>query len=204
MPGRRPRRGARIVGKVNLHELAYGASGINDSFGTPTNPLDATRVPGGSSSGSAVAVADGDADIAYGSDTGGSIRVPSAFCGTTGMKTTHGRVSLEGVWPLASSLDTVGPMARNVRGVALGMALLEPGFVVSATPAGVIGRVRVDGVDVDPIIEAAVDRALAASELEVVEIRIAEWTQAQRLPEGAGWVLPIRVRRGIGGDCRSG
>ena len=120
--------GVAIVGKVNLHELAFGASGVNEYFGTPVNPLDPDRVPGGSSSGSAVAVADGEADIAYGSDTGGSIRVPAAFCGVTGLKTTHGRVSLEGVWPLAPSLDTVGPMARDVAGVAAGMALLEPGF----------------------------------------------------------------------------
>ncbi len=122
--------GAAIVGKVNLYELAFGASGINEYFGTPVNPLDPRRIPGGSSSGSAVAVADGDADIAYGSDTGGSIRVPAAFCGVTGLKTTHGRVSLTGVWPLAPSLDTVGPMARDVAGVAAGMTLLEPGFAV--------------------------------------------------------------------------
>ena len=85
---------ALIVGKVNLYELAFGASGVNEYFGTPVNPLDPDRVPGGSSSGSAVAVGDGEADIAYGSDTGGSIRVPAAFCGITGLKTTHGRVSL--------------------------------------------------------------------------------------------------------------
>src|SRR5580658_8479506 len=105
--------GARIVGKANLDELAFGASGVNAYFGTPVNPLDPGRVPGGSSSGSAVAIADGEADIAYGSDTGGSVRIPAAFCGRTGLKTTHGRISLEGVWPLAPSLDTVGPMARD-------------------------------------------------------------------------------------------
>src|SRR5580658_6019632 len=97
--------GARIVGKVNLHELAFGATGKNPWFGTPTNPLDPRLVPGGSSSGSAVAVANGDADVAYGSDTGGSVRIPSACCGTAGLKTTWGRVSLDGVFPLAPSLD---------------------------------------------------------------------------------------------------
>src|SRR5271165_1436149 len=137
-----------IVGKVNLHELAFGASGVNDYFGTPVNPLDPDRIPGGSSSGSAVAVADGDADIAYGSDTGGSIRVPAAFCGVTGLKTTYGRVSLSGVWPLAPSLDTVGPMARDVAGVAAGMTLLEPGFAVDVPPASRLGRIRPAGVDV--------------------------------------------------------
>ena len=77
--------GARIVGKANLNELAFGASGVNEHFGTPVNPLDPGRVPGGSSSGSAVAVAGGEADLAYGSDTGGSVRVPAAFCGIHGL-----------------------------------------------------------------------------------------------------------------------
>src|SRR3984957_9004231 len=134
--------GARIVGKANLHELALGASGVNEYFGTPVNPLDPGLVPGGSSSGSAVAVADDEADLAYGSDTGGSVRVPAAFCGITGLKTTHGRIPLDGVWPLAPSLDTIGPMARDVAGVAAGLALLEPGFSVDVAAAVRIGRVR--------------------------------------------------------------
>src|SRR5579859_4243239 len=87
--------GARIVGKTNLHELAMLPLGTNPWFGSPVNPLDGARIPGGSSSGSAVAVANDDADVALGSDTGGSVRVPSACCGTAGLKTTHGRVSIE-------------------------------------------------------------------------------------------------------------
>src|ERR1700734_3864382 len=78
---------ARLVGKTNLHELAYGISGINRAFGTPVNPLDPLRVPGGSSSGSAVAVASGEADVSYGSDTGGSIRIPPPGCGGPGAQT---------------------------------------------------------------------------------------------------------------------
>src|SRR5580704_11993767 len=170
--------GVAIVGKVNLHELAFGASGVNHYFGTPVNPLDPERVPGGSSSGSAVAVADGDADIAYGSDTGGSIRIPSAFCGITGLKTTHGRVSLERVWPLAPSLDTVGPMARDIAGVVAGMALLEPGFTLDARPAARVGRIRPAGSDVDADIDAAIDQALARSGLEIVEIDLPGWPEA--------------------------
>jgi len=171
--------GAVIVGKANLYELAFGASGVNEYFGTPVNPLDPERVPGGSSSGSAVAVADGDADIAYGSDTGGSIRVPAAFCGVTGLKTTHGRVPLGGVWPLAPSLDTVGPMARDVAGVAAGMALLEPGFAVDVPPASRLGRIRPAGIDVDPAIDLAVDAALARSGLTVTEASLPGWLTAR-------------------------
>jgi amidase len=171
--------GAAIVGKVNLHELAFGASGVNDYFGTPVNPLDPDRVPGGSSSGSAVAVAVGDAEIAYGSDTGGSIRIPAAFCGITGLKTTHGRISLDGVWPLAPSMDTIGPMATDVAGTAAGMTLLEPGFTLHAPPAGRIGRIRPAGFDVDPDIDAAIDDALAKSGLEVVEIDLPGWQDAR-------------------------
>ena len=166
--------GARLAGKANLYELAFGASGVNEWFGTPVNPLDPRLVPGGSSSGSAVAVAEGSADVAYGSDTGGSIRVPAAFCGVVGLKTTFGRVPLARVWPLAASLDTVGPMARDVAGVALGMALLEPGFTMGTAPAPLVARLRPAGpaelVGVDPSIEAAVDRALAAAGIETVEV----------------------------------
>src|SRR4051812_20664924 len=167
---------ARIVGKVNLHELAFGATGVNEWYGTPVNPLDPALVPGGSSSGSAVAVATGEADVAYGSDTGGSVRIPSACCGTVGLKTTWGRIPLDGVWLLAESLDTVGPMAADVAGVVTGMRLLEPGFEPGSAPT-VVGRLRQIG-DADPAIDAAVDAALAAAELEVVDIGLPSWATA--------------------------
>jgi len=172
--------GARIVGKTNLNELAFGASGVNEYFGTPVNPLDAGRVPGGSSSGSAVAVADGEADLAYGSDTGGAIRIPAAFCGITGLKTTHGRIPLDGVWPLAPSLDTIGPMARDVAGATAGMTLLEPGFAVEVAAATRIGRVRPAGVEADPAVDAAVDAALARSGIEVAEVDLPGWGLARQ------------------------
>jgi amidase len=172
--------GARIVGKVNLNELAFGASGLNEYFGSPVNPLDPGRVPGGSSSGSAVVVADGEADIAYGSDTGGSIRIPAAFCGITGLKTTHGRIPMGGVWPLAPSLDTIGPMAHDVAGVAAGLALLEPGFAIEVAAATRVGRIRPTGLDVDPAIDAAVDTALARSGVEVIEVDLPGWPSARK------------------------
>lgn len=176
------RAGARIVGKTNLVELALGTTGINPWFGTPVNPLDPRRVPGGSSSGSAVAVATGQADVAYGTDTGGSIRVPSACCGTAGLKTTWGRISTRGVWPLAPSLDTVGPMAAGVGGLILGMRWLDPDFAPAASPAGRIGRLR---METEPLIDQAVDAALSASGFEVVEVALVGWEQA--------WVMAGRI-----------
>jgi amidase len=165
---------ARFVGKTNLHELAYGISGINPAFGTPVNPLDPRRIPGGSSSGSATAVAAGEADIAYGTDTGGSIRIPAACCGITGLKTTWGRISLAGVRPLAPGLDTVGPMARDVAGVVTGMTLLEPGFTVAGTAPRSVG---VLAIEADPRITAAIDDALRTAEFDVVPVRVPDLDQ---------------------------
>lgn len=159
--------GARLVGKTNMDELAMIPVGMNPWFGTPVNPVDPSRIPGGSSSGSAVAVASGEADLALGSDTGGSIRIPAACCGATGLKTTYGRIPLSGVWPLAPLLDTVGPIARDVSGVTLGMQLLEPGFRAESDPALRVGRIRTSA---DPLIESAIDEALRRAELEVVSV----------------------------------
>lgn len=190
--------GAAIVGKTNLVELAFGTSGINPWYGTPLNPLDPTLVPGGSSSGSAVAVATGQAEVAFGTDTGGSIRIPSACCGTAGLKTTFGRVSTDGVRPLAPSLDTVGPMAASVAGLVVGMGWLEPGFTVAPRPALRLGRLRLGRLrlgsgalrrprlgqqgpgPVDPVIEEAIDAVLGAGGFEVREVELPGWGQAWR------------------------
>ncbi|MGH3390463.1 MAG: amidase [Actinomadura sp.] len=168
--------GARVVGKANLTELCLGTDGVNPWSGTPVNPLDPERVPGGSSSGSAVAVATGEADVALGTDTGGSVRIPAACCGIAGLKTTHGRVPLDGVYPLAPSLDTVGPLGQDVAAVALGMNLIEPGFTPEPyDPAMTVGRLRVPGVD--PAIDAAVDAALRLA-FEVIDERSGHWADA--------------------------
>ena len=169
--------GARIVGRTNLHELALGVTGVNPWFGTPQNPLDQGLVPGGSSSGSAVAVATGEADVAYGSDTGGSVRIPSACCGTAGLKTTWGRIPLGGVWPLSPSFDTVGPMARDVAGLVTGMQLLEPGFTVGETQGGdlTVARLRIDA---DPLITAAIDRAVQLVGWDCKDLPVAGWDEA--------------------------
>ncbi len=113
--------GAIVLGKLNMHEFAYGPEGLNPHYGTPWNPWDAAthRICGGSSSGSGAAVAAGLCPGALGSDTGGSIRIPSSLCGITGIKPTYGRVSRAGVLPLAWSLDHVGPMCRTAMDCAL-------------------------------------------------------------------------------------
>jgi amidase len=167
---------AHIAGKTNLNELALGVTGINPWFGTPVNPLDPRRVPGGSSSGSAVAVATGEAGVAFGTDTGGSVRIPAACCGVTGLKTTWGRIPTAGVWPLAPSLDTVGPLAAGVAGVVRGMALLEPGFEPAAGwMPGAVGRLRLPAT---AAIDEAVDGALAGAGLPVETVELPGWAAA--------------------------
>lgn len=168
--------GGRIVGKVNLHELAFGGSGINPYTGTPVNPLDPSRIPGGSSSGSAVAVATGEAEIAIGTDTAGSIRTPAACCGVAGLKTTFGRISVAGVRPLAPSLDTVGPMAADVAGLEQGMRLLDPTFGGLPDPASALGRVRLGAA---PWVEDAVDRVLRLAGLPVSDLPLPGWDAAE-------------------------
>ena len=107
--------GAAIVGKTNMTEFAYSGVGLNPHFGTPGNPADPTRIPGGSSSGAAVSVGIGSCVAAIGSDTGGSVRIPAALCGLVGFKPTMRRVSTHGALPLAPSLDSIGPIARTVK-----------------------------------------------------------------------------------------
>lgn len=116
--------GAWVVGKTNLHEWAFGPTSSNPHFGAVRNPRDPFRIPGGSSGGSAAAVAAGLCDWAIGTDTGGSVRMPSALCGVVGMKPTLGLVSTEGVIPLAPTLDTVGPLAPDVRTTALALEMM--------------------------------------------------------------------------------
>jgi aspartyl-tRNA(Asn)/glutamyl-tRNA(Gln) amidotransferase subunit A len=120
--------GYGVVGKTNLCEFAYGITSHNAHYGTVPNPLDRSRTAGGSSGGSAAAVASGLAHVALGTDSGGSIRIPSACCGVVGFKPTHGLVSLHGCFPLAPSYDHAGPIARSTQGCADTMAALAPGW----------------------------------------------------------------------------
>jgi len=118
------------VGKTNLHEFAYGVTSQNLHYGSVPNPAFPGRTPGGSSGGSAAALVVGLADGALGTDTGGSIRIPAACCGITGLKPTYGLVPIDGVFPLAPSFDHAGPLARDVDGCIELMKGLVPGFSV--------------------------------------------------------------------------
>ncbi len=166
------------LGKTHTVQFAFGGVGINHDLGTPHNPWDATpHAPGGSSSGTAVAVAAGLVPMALGSDTGGSVRIPAALCGIVGLKTTVGRISRAGVYPLSWTLDTVGPLARSVEDAALVYQALQgvdlddettvgvpPHDVLGGLKAGVRGLRLAFGEtpffdDVDPEVETAVREA---------------------------------------------
>ena len=125
--------GAVLVGKAQMHEFAWGITSINDATGSSHNPWDPSRVPGGSSGGSAVALAARMVPLALGSDTGGSIRIPAGFCGVMGLKPTFERIDSRGVWPLAPSLDHVGPMARTPDDLALAFAALDGRVAVASS-----------------------------------------------------------------------
>ena len=166
--------GAIYIGKAQLVQLAYGGWGTNGCVGAPRNPWDADqfRVAGGSSSGSAVALAAGFADLALGSDTGGSIRIPASLCGIVGLKPSQGRVSLDGVIPLAPSLDSVGPMAADVAGIAMAFAILAnepavtgPGRLQALTVRGLKGADLVAEPDVADAYQRVLERLAEAGAL---------------------------------------
>lgn len=153
--------GASLAGKTVTDELAYSLTGQNVHYGTPVNPAAPDRIPGGSSSGSASAVAGGLVDFALGTDTGGSVRIPAALCGVLGFRPSHGAVSLEGVMPLAPSFDTVGWFARDPGILArVGDVLLPPGSTEMTAPELLVAgdaRAVVDGA-VQAVVEAAIPR----------------------------------------------
>jgi aspartyl-tRNA(Asn)/glutamyl-tRNA(Gln) amidotransferase subunit A len=131
--------GAVIVAKTNMSEFAFTAVGINPHYGTPGNPADRARAPGGSSSGAAVSAADGMCEIAIGSDTGGSVRIPAALCGVVGFKPSRQRVPTEGAFPLSYSLDSIGPLARNVADCAAADAVMAGEAAWPLDPAPLSG-----------------------------------------------------------------
>ncbi|WP_296745300.1 amidase [Mesorhizobium sp.] len=131
--------GAVIIGKTNMTEFAFTAIGDNLHYGTPGNAVDASLIPGGSSSGAGVAVGEGTSEISIGSDTGGSVRIPASLNGVVGFKPTAGRVPLTGAFPLSMTLDSIGPLARDVAGCALADAIMageEPAPLQRVSLAG--------------------------------------------------------------------
>jgi len=142
--------GAVIVAKTNMSEFAFTAIGVNPHFGTPGNPADRSRVPGGSSSGAAVAVSDGMCDIAIGSDTGGSVRMPAALCGIVGFKPSRQRVPTDGAFPLSYSFDSIGPLAHSVADCAKADAILAGEDFSPLTPASLAG-LRIGIVEGPPL-----------------------------------------------------
>ncbi len=167
--------GAVIVAKTNMTEFALGAIGANPHFGTPGNPRDRARVPGGSSSGAAVTVGDGMADIAIGSDTGGSVRIPAALCGITGFKPSRQRVPTTGAFPLSTTLDSIGPLANSVTDCARADAVMAGEDFVPLEPLPLAG-LRFGIAQGFPLenLDAAVAAAFAAAteRLEQAGVRV--------------------------------
>jgi aspartyl-tRNA(Asn)/glutamyl-tRNA(Gln) amidotransferase subunit A len=173
--------GAVLIGKTNLHEFAYGVSNVNPHYGAARNPWDRSRISGGSSGGSAVALAAGAGFGSIGTDTGGSIRIPSALCCTVGLKPTYDAISREGVTPLSWSFDHVGPMARTVEDVALLYAVLTGGKIgarldsLRGVKLGLHQRYFFEAIA--PEVEASVRTAIAGMVglgAEIVEVDVPE------------------------------
>ena len=142
--------GAIIVAKTNMSEFAYTGVGANPHFGTPGNPADRKRVPGGSSSGAAVAAADGMCEIAIGTDTGGSCRIPGSLCGVVGYKPSRQRIPTDGAFPLSHSIDSVGPIARSVEACAKADAVMAAEKFTLNEPAPLAG-LRIGVVQGSPL-----------------------------------------------------
>jgi len=186
--------GAVLFGRTNLSEFAFSGVGLNPHYGTPGNPADRSRVPGGSSSGAAVATVDGMGLAGIGSDTGGSTRIPAALCGLVGWKPTQKRVPLQNVFPLCESLDSVGPLARSVADAALLDAVLAglPADPLPARPAAGLrlalpNRLVCDDLD-EPVaaaFEAALSR-LSGAEVRITRLDLPELTEIEAFHRAGG------------------
>jgi aspartyl-tRNA(Asn)/glutamyl-tRNA(Gln) amidotransferase subunit A len=174
--------GAVIVAKTNMTEFAFSGVGANPHFGTPGNPRDRARVPGGSSAGAPVAVADGMCDIAIGSDTGGSVRIPAALCGLVGFKPSRQRVPTDGAFPLSYTLDSIGPIGHSVADCAKADAIMAGEDFAPPAPAALVGlRFGIaEGLPLDRL-DHAVSAAFAAAtkHLDAAGVRISRETLPQ-------------------------
>jgi aspartyl-tRNA(Asn)/glutamyl-tRNA(Gln) amidotransferase subunit A len=210
--------GAVLIGRTNMTEFAFSGVGINPHYGTPGNPFDRARIPGGSSSGAGVSVADGMAVVAIGTDTGGSVRIPAALCGIAGFKPTARRIPQDGMLPLSTTLDSIGPLARSIGCCIITDAIMagEAPRVPDALPlAGqrflVPTNYVVDGLDAE--VAAAFERActtLAEGGAWLVEQKVPEFDQLTvanqkggfPAPEAYAWHADLLARRGAEYDPR--
>jgi Asp-tRNA(Asn)/Glu-tRNA(Gln) amidotransferase A subunit family amidase len=183
--------GARVVGKANMDEFAFGPTGETSAYGPTRNPRDPEYTPGGSSSGSAAAVASGTADLALGTDTGGSVRIPASYCGVLGLKPTLGAIPTEGVVELAGSLDTVGLLSTSVPTLARGLDTLAEGFTADGEPAPLDPAGTTIGVP-EPFYGAPADAEVAETVRDVVEGLVAAGaTERQVELPGADDTSPV-------------
>ena len=182
--------GAIIVGRTNMVEFAFSGLGLNPHYGTPKNPWDRAtgRIPGGSSSGAAVSVSDGMAAMGLGTDTGGSVRIPAALCGLTGFKPTARRIAKDGTFPLSTSLDSIGPIARSVACCALVDSILagDAPQIPTALPLkglrlGVVQDYVLDGLDSG--VAAAFGKALARLSQAGASVTDVRFEALCRLPQ---------------------
>jgi aspartyl-tRNA(Asn)/glutamyl-tRNA(Gln) amidotransferase subunit A len=193
--------GAVIIGKTNMTEFACSGVGMNPHYGTPRNPVDRDRIPGGSSSGAAVSVAERLADIAIGSDTAGSVRIPASLCGIVGFKPTQSRVPTQGAFPLSFSMDSVGPIAPSVRECFLADSILagEPASSLEALPLAGLRFGLPRGMlleQLDPATSAAFDRAVAAlhaADVRLIEKPLALLAEVDELNAPAGGFTPVEA-----------
>jgi aspartyl-tRNA(Asn)/glutamyl-tRNA(Gln) amidotransferase subunit A len=204
--------GAVIVGSTNMSEFAFSGVGFNPHYGTPGNPADRKRVPGGSSAGAAVSVADRMAVAALGTDTGGSVRIPAAVCGIVGFKPTARRVPIDGVVPLSTSLDSIGPLANSVECCAIVDAVFASEPIVVPEPAPLAGlRLGVPRQfvmdELDPVVATAFERACRALVAKGVSVEYVDLPQLDELPainakggfaasEAFAWHQKLIARRG--------
>ncbi|MGE7469852.1 amidase [Bosea sp. NPDC003192] len=225
------RAGAVIIGKTNMTEFAFSGIGLNATFGTPGSVPDKTRIPGGSSSGAAVSVAEGSSELTVGTDTGGSCRIPAAFNGITGMKPTHKTVPDEGCFPLAPSLDSIGPLAKDVAGCAQLLSVLADrpfdladglsparvrlgvargGFLAEADPSvakayeAAIERVTRLGIAVEPIdLDGFYKEMLAIAPVPLVTVEAAAVHRDLLASKADSYDRRVAARIAIGVPCKA-
>ncbi|SFC91428.1 aspartyl-tRNA(Asn)/glutamyl-tRNA(Gln) amidotransferase subunit A [Bosea sp. CRIB-10] len=223
--------GAVIIGKTNMTEFAFSGIGLNATFGTPGNAIDKARIPGGSSSGAAVSVAEGSSELTVGTDTGGSCRIPAAFNGITGMKPTHKTVPDEGCFPLAPSLDSIGPLAKDVAGCARLLSVLADrpfdladgisparirlgvargGFLAEADPSvakayeAAIERVTRLGIAVEPVdLDGFYKEMLAIAPVPLVTVEAAAVHRDLLATKADTYDRRVAARIAIGVPCKA-